>query len=137
MEASKVVGFLGLFLAIIEIWWPGLSVRLERAISRQIEEISELQVHYRKQRDTLAKVAGSAWREVAKGPQLKTPDEAKAEIAASLENMKATFQFYGVSLINFLLLKPFRLVLVGLNKIGRDRAVGGIGIVLAALGIAL
>lgn len=137
MEASKVVGFLGLFMAIIEIWWSGLSVRLERAISRQIEEISELQVHYKKERDTLAKVAGSAWREVAKGPQLKTPDEAKAEMAASLENMKATFQFYGVSLINFLLLKPFRLVLVGLNKIGRERAVGGIGIVLAALGIAL
>lgn len=131
---SFIVGFLGLILAIVEIWKPKLSVLLENFIKTKIENIASFQYLYLKQLKLLAKDADSVFGEVAKGIQPVTVEELKANASLSLYQIKSYLQFYAVTLINFLILKPVKELLVFLNKLGNGRAVGGLGLLLTIIG---
>jgi hypothetical protein len=79
-------------------------------------------------------LARGAFREVQKGPQFITPEEFKANTVTSLMNIRTYLWFYCVTTVNFLILRPLYFALVALNKLGRGRAVGGLGVLIAVLG---
>lgn len=137
IEPNLILGITGLLLAVIEIWHPRLTVKLEKYIDKQVSEIHQFQAVYLKEFRSLAKTADGTIKEVLKGPQLITPEELKANTYSSIVNIKAAIWFYIKTFINFLILKPTRSLLILLNKIGRGRAVGGLGIILAILSIFL
>jgi len=126
-------GVIGIVLAIIEIWRPRLSTVLEVAICKQVEECQVIQALYLKELKIIARLARSTFREVQKGPDFITPDEFKANILTSLMNIRTYVWFYCVTAVNFLILRPLYFALVALNKLGRGRAVGGLGVVIAVL----
>jgi hypothetical protein len=136
-SVSFLVGFLGLILAIVEIWKPKLSVLLENFIKKKIENVVSFQDLYFKQLKLLAKDADSVFDEVAKGIQPLTFEELKANASLSLYQIKSYLQFYAITLINFLILKPVKELLVFLNRLGNGRAVGGLGLLLTTIGFAL
>jgi len=133
LEVSKILGVLGIALAIIEVWKPKLSVTLEKYIDSQVSEIKQFHDVYSKEFRTLAKIADSSVKEAFKGPQLVTAEEFKANTTASITNIKWYLWFYLATAINFMLLKPLKSLLVFLNSVGKGRAVGGLGIILAIL----
>lgn len=133
IEVNLVLGVLGIMLAVVEVWRPRLSVKLEEYIDKQISEIKQFQTLYIKEFRTLAKIADGSVKEALKGPQLVTSEEFKANTYTSITNIKSYLWFYFVTIVNFIVLKPARSLLVFLNKIGRGRAVGGLGIVLGIL----
>lgn len=133
MSASMFFGVIGIILAVIEIWRPRLSTALEVAICKQVEECQAIQALYFKELKTISMLARGAFREVQKGPQFITTDEFKANTVASLMNIRTYLWFYCVTAVNFLILRPLSFTLVSLNKLGRGRAVGGLGVVIAVL----
>jgi hypothetical protein len=133
MSESMFFGVIGIILAVIDIWRPRLSTALEIAICKQIEEVEAIQSLYFKELKTISKLAHGAFREVKKGPQFFTPEEFKANTVTSLMNIRTYLWFYCVTAVNFLILRPLHSALVGLNKLGRGRAVGGLGLVIAVL----
>lgn len=138
VEWGKAAGVLGLILCVIEIWKPKLSVRIEETIKREIASYKDFQRHYINKFRQLARIANSTFKEVAKGPQFdQSIDESKAQMLTSVENTKENLKFYLATLINYLVMLPLKTVLVLLNKIGRGRAIGGVGLVLAVLGVVL
>ena len=130
---SKLIGLFGIALAIIEIWWPKLSVALERYIGRQISEIRDFQHFYIKEYRTISRMADGSIKEAFKGPKPVTYEQFKENTFTSVTNIRSYLWFYWISTVNFLILKPSRLLLVFLNKLGRGRAVGGLGVALAIL----
>lgn len=133
VETSSVLGWLGVVLAIVEVWHPRLSVMLEDYLDKQISEVNAFQKLFLNEYDVLSKMANSSIKEALKGPQLMTLEELKGSTYTSIENIKSYLMFYFVTLVNVMFLKPIRLLLVFLNRIGRGRAVGGLGIILAIL----
>ncbi|WP_426119211.1 hypothetical protein [Pseudomonas sp. DSP3-2-2] len=133
MSASMFFGVIGIILAIIEIWRPRLSTVLEVAIGKQVGECEAIQTLYLKELTTISKLARGAFREVQKGPQFITPEEFKANSVTSLMNIRTYLWFYWVTAVNFLILRPLYFALIALNKLGRGRAVGGLGVVIAVL----
>ncbi|MFQ1801035.1 hypothetical protein ACK36F_01240 [Aeromonas veronii] len=133
VETSSVLGWLGVLLAIVEVWHPRLSVMLEDYLDKQISEVNAFQKLFLNEYDVLSKMANSSIKEALKGPQLMTLEELKGSTYTSIENIKSYLRFYFVTLVNVMILKPTRLLLVFLNRIGRGRAVGGLGIILAIL----
>ncbi|HDO1330874.1 MULTISPECIES: hypothetical protein [Aeromonas] len=133
VETSSVLGWLGVVLAIVEVWHPRLSVMLEDYLDKQISEVNAFQKLFLNEYDVLSKMANSSIKEALKGPQLMTLEELKGSTYTSIENIKSYLRFYFVTLVNVMILKPIRLLLVFLNRIGRGRAVGGLGIILAIL----
>ena len=131
IEINIVLGIPGLVLTIIEVWIPKSSVALEKYIDSHILEIEQFHNLYLKEFRALAKVADSTVKEALKGPHFVTPEEFKANTVASIINIKSYLQFYVVTAFNFIILKPLSFLLAFLNIIGKGRAVGGIGIVLA------
>lgn len=135
IEGSRIASILGLILCIVEIWEPRLSVLLEQAIALKISEYNDFQKLYLSRFRELGSVAKNTFKEVAKGPKFyQTPEESKAQALQSIENTKENLKFYLATIVNFGLMRPFKLLLVVLNKLGRGRAVGGLGLVLAFLG---
>ncbi|PTU04218.1 hypothetical protein DBR45_02975 [Pseudomonas sp. HMWF031] len=134
MSASMFFGVAGIILGAVEIWWPRLSVALEATICKKIKEVKDFQALYFKEYATLSKVALSAFKEVEKGPQLVTSEEFKANTLTSLMNIRSYLWFYCVTAVNFFIFRPLHSALVALNKVGRGRAVGGLGLVIAVLG---
>jgi hypothetical protein len=133
VEISSILGWLGVMLAIVEVWHPKLSVMLEYYLDKQISEVNAFQKLFLNEYKVLSKVANSSIEEALKGPQLMTLEELKGSTYTSIANIKSYLWFYFVTLVNVMILKPIRLLLVFLNKIGRGRAVGGLGIILAIL----
>lgn len=133
MSASMFFGVIGIILAVIEIWRPRLSTVLEVAIGKQAGECEAIKTLYLKELTTISKLARGAFREVQKGPQFITPEEFKANTVTSLMNIRTYLWFYWVTAVNFLILRPLYFALVALNKLGRGRAVGGLGVVIAVL----
>ncbi|MGN4981992.1 hypothetical protein ACTFBY_11365 [Aeromonas dhakensis] len=132
-EVSSVLGWLGIMLAIVEVWRPKLSVMLENYIGKQVSEVNDFQTLFLNEYRVLSKVANSSIKEALKGPQLMTMEELKGSTYTSITNIKSYLWFYFVTLVNVMVLKPIRLLLVFLNRIGRGRAVGGLGIIMAIL----
>lgn len=133
MSASMFFGVIGIILAAIEIWRPRLSGALEMAICKQIEDVDAIQTLYRKERKVILKLAQSSFRKAQEGPQLVTAEEFKANTLTSVIVIRTYLWFYCVTAVNFLVLKPLYSALVMLNKLGRGRAVGGLGLVIAVL----
>ncbi|UAK70388.1 MULTISPECIES: hypothetical protein [Aeromonas] len=132
-EVSSVLGWLGIMLAIVEVWRPKLSVMLENYIGKQVSEVNDFQTLFLNEYKVLSEVANSSIKEALKGPQLMTMEELKGSTYTSIANIKSYLWFYFVTLVNVMVLKPIRLLLVFLNRIGRGRAVGGLGIIMAIL----
>ncbi|CAD7491110.1 hypothetical protein ACXRSW_01915 [Aeromonas dhakensis] len=132
-EVSSVLGWLGIMLAIVEVWRPKLSVMLEDYIGKQVSEVNDFQTLFLNEYKVLSEVANSSIKEALKGPQLMTMEELKRSTYTSIANIKSYLWFYFVTLVNVMVLKPIRLLLVFLNRIGRGRAVGGLGIIMAIL----
>ncbi|NWD63838.1 hypothetical protein [Pseudomonas sp. IPO3774] len=133
MSASMFFGVLGIILAAVEIWRPRLSAALEVTIIVQIEEVKAIQTQYFKDLETISKLALGAFKEVENGPQFVTPEEFKANTVTSLLNIRSYLWFYCVTAVNFLILRPLHTALITLNRLGRGRAVGGLGLVIAVL----
>jgi hypothetical protein len=131
MNINFFLGCAGITLTIVEIWQPGLSVKLEKYIANQISGIEEFQKEYIKEFRALAKIADTSIKEVVKGPQLVTSEEFKINSRQSFEKIKSCLWFYLATAVNFIILKPINLILISLNTIGKGRSVGGIGILLA------
>lgn len=135
IETSKMISIFGVILAVIEIWRPRLSVLLESLIDNKIEKIELIKNEFVKEFRVLSGVANSTLKEVAKGPQWITPEELKAITITSIENIKTYICFYAATIILATALIPLKNIFILLNKIGKGRAVGGIGIVLGLIGV--
>ncbi|MDG9922407.1 MULTISPECIES: hypothetical protein [unclassified Pseudomonas] len=135
--ASTFVGLVGTFLAFVEIWWPNVSVRIEL----YIDSVIEVAESYREARSFLIEQSGDraikVWDEVIKGPRLKTSDEFMADLVASKEGFKIHGLAYVAIIAYFGILIPAKSIVQALNRIGRGRAVGGVGIVLNIVGLCL
>ncbi|MGL6625016.1 hypothetical protein [Aeromonas jandaei] len=68
IETSSVLGWLGVVLAIVEVWHPRLSVMLEDYLDKQISEVNAFQKLFLNEYDVLSKMANSSIKEALKGP---------------------------------------------------------------------
>jgi len=134
MSASMFFGVFGIILTAVEIWRPRLSEVLEIYICKKVEEIEAIRPLYFKELEAISKIAVGALLEVEKGPQFVPLEEFKANVLNSLVNIRSCLLFYGITAIYFLILRPLHFFLKALNKLGRGRAVGGLGLVIAVLG---
>lgn len=135
IDASTTVGIIGTILAFIEIWKPKICLTIESEIGSILYTVGS----YKSAMLTVQKQATVnsryVWSEVLKGPQLITPEQFEANQVAALERCKVYGLAY-LSLITYcLFLKPLKLLVSGLNFIGRGKAVGGIGIILNIVGL--
>lgn len=134
---GKAASLFGFVLAVVEIWRPRLSIKLEKIIDAQMHDVDVYRRQYLRRFRLLSKVAETTWREVGKGPQLMTPKQLKETALTSYDNMRDYLWFYLATGVYFIVLTPVKVGLVLLNRIGRGRAVGGIGLLLGLLGFAL
>jgi len=132
-----IVALSGLVLSVIENRHRNISSQLENYIKSIISETIEFQETYKDRAQALSKIANATFKEAAKGPQFKTVEEHISSTYTSIENIKTFVVFYLVTFINFLLLIPFYKFLSYLNKLGKGRALGGISIMISAIGVLL
>lgn len=137
IELSFILGAIGVLLAIVEIWKPRLSVRLESYIDYKIDDIEKFQKIYIKEFRSLAKVADKSMKKVLAGPKLVTPEEFKTNTLESVMNIKSYLWFYFATFVNFFIFKPIKFMLIFLNWVGKGRAVGGIGVLIGILSLCL
>lgn len=137
INLSMVLCVLGLALTVVEVWRPRLSVILEDGIDNNITMIKQYQIDYLSEFRVLSRISHTTLKEVFKGPKIITFKELKANIFTSFENIKALLWFYLATAFNMVLLRPVAIILGLLNFIGKGRAVGGVGIVLATLSVFL
>lgn len=137
IETSTLVGLVGVLLAFFEIWKPGLALAIEQGIDRIIRYTAE----YRSAMiEILQRVFSNTkpiWKQVAKGPQPTTSDQFMTNQVVASERWKDIGIGYLAVGSYFFLLKPAKLMMSFLNWLGKGKAVGGIGLVLSFVGLAL
>jgi len=134
MQLDLLMSYIGFAIGAIGIWKPELSTRLEQKIDDGLIVCDDYQ------RAAIAVVAQAkenaeiVFSKVAKGPELKTIDEMKADQIASLERIKS-YGFGWMGIIGYYTLLPIKIVIHTLNVLGRGRAIAGLGFLVGIIGI--
>ncbi|MDT0499526.1 MULTISPECIES: hypothetical protein [unclassified Halomonas] len=137
IETSALVGLVGVLLAFLEIWKPGVALAIEQGIDRVIMYTTEYRSATIAILQRVVSNTKPILKDIEKGPQPTTSDQFMANQVAASERWKDIGIGYLAVGSYLILLKPAKLLMSFLNWLGKGKAVGGIGLVLSLVGLIL